>query len=127
VLDGVFQGAARVIEVYREQDLLDALENLDIRTLSVEVQTGAGYEQVVSPSEWARWKATVETRYKTKDRKVHPANVPLPDGINPTSCESGTADEHDRGRGNGIRAEETRASSCTRFTGRQKGLESKQS
>jgi hypothetical protein len=42
-------------------------------------------------------------------------------------CESVTTDEHDRGRGNGIRAEETRVSSCTRFTGRQKGLESKQS
>jgi hypothetical protein len=30
-----------------------------------------------------QWEVWVRTLYKRKDRKVLPANVPLPDGINP--------------------------------------------
>ena len=43
------------------------------------------YELVLNRKQW---RAIVRTMYKRKDRKVLPANVPLPDGVNPNSAPS---------------------------------------
>ena len=43
------------------------------------------YELVLNRKQW---RAIVRTMHKRKDRKVLPANVPLPDGVNPNSAPS---------------------------------------
>jgi RNase H-like domain found in reverse transcriptase len=48
-------------------------------TLEYEMEREA-MEQIMSRRRWDRW---VRTMYKRKGKKVHPANVPLPDGIKP--------------------------------------------
>jgi hypothetical protein len=45
-----------------------------------------------------QWRAFVRTLYKRKDKKVRPANVPLPDGINPGGSPSAESSIRDSGQ-----------------------------
>ena len=51
---------------------------------SVKIELGGGeYDQIMSKRELEQYVANVRTRYKRKDKKIHPANVPLPTGVSP--------------------------------------------
>ncbi len=49
----------------------------------MEVNVSMGISECIGVARRDRWNVGVETKYKTKDKKVHPANVPMSDGENP--------------------------------------------
>jgi hypothetical protein len=49
----------------------------------IETNDGGGFEQIMTKQELGKYVAAVKTMYKRKDKKIRPANVPLPGGVNP--------------------------------------------
>ena len=57
--------------------------NVRVNTITIETANGGDYEDIMTKRELERYLAQVRTMYKRKDKKIRPANVPLPDGVNP--------------------------------------------
>jgi len=49
----------------------------------METTNGGDYEDILTKLELEKYAAQVRTMYKREDKKIRPANVPLPDGVNP--------------------------------------------
>jgi hypothetical protein len=54
-----------------------------VNTITIETANGGDYEDIMTKRELEKYAAQVRTMYKRKDKKIRPANVPLPDGVNP--------------------------------------------
>lgn len=57
--------------------------SMQVNTISIEATNGDGFEEVMTRQELQEYTAHIRTMYKRKGKKILPANVPLPDGINP--------------------------------------------
>ena len=55
-----------------------------IQVNSVKIESGGNeYDQIMSKRELEQYVGHVRTRYKRKDKKIRPANIPLPTGVSP--------------------------------------------
>ena len=75
-------GGMFAMEVRSGEELVMALREFGVEKLGVEVNVSMGISECIGATRRDRWNVGVETKYKTKDKKVHPANVPMPDGEN---------------------------------------------
>jgi hypothetical protein len=57
--------------------------NMQVNMVTIETENGNEFDQIMTKKELQEYTASVRTMHKRKDKKVLPANVPLPDGINP--------------------------------------------
>ena len=56
---------------------------IQINTITIERTNSNDYYQIMTKQQLRKYMAEVKTMYKRKDKKIRPANVPLPDGVNP--------------------------------------------
>jgi len=75
-------GGMFAMEIKSEEELVKAMRELGAERLEVEVNVNMGASECLDMRR-NRWSLDVETKYKRKDKKVHPVNVPMPDGQNP--------------------------------------------
>lgn len=75
-------GGMFAMEIKSGEGLVMALRELGVEKLDVEVNVSMGISECLDTRR-NRWDAEVKTKYKRKDKKVHPVNVPMPDGQNP--------------------------------------------
>ena len=59
------------------------LPSTEVSTITIETINGNEFDQIMTKRELQDYIASVRTMHKRKDKKILPANVPLPDGINP--------------------------------------------
>ena len=76
-------GGMFAMEITSGEELVKALRELGVEKLGVEVNVSMGISECVGATRRNRWDVGVETKYKRKDKKVRPANVPMPGGENP--------------------------------------------
>ena len=50
---------------------------------TITIEDSDGFDEIMTKRELKKYVASVQTMYKRKNKKILPANVPLPDGINP--------------------------------------------
>ena len=56
---------------------------IQVDMITIETTDNNEFEAIMKKQELEEYSAYVETMYKRKDKKILPANVPLPDGVNP--------------------------------------------
>jgi len=56
---------------------------IQVNMITIETTDNNEFEAIMKKQELEEYSAYVETMYKRKDKKILPANVPLPDGVNP--------------------------------------------
>ena len=69
--------------------------NVRINTMTIEIMNDHNFDEIMTKQELEEYVAQVKMMYKRKDKKIHPANVPLSDGINPGGGVNLESDEID--------------------------------